>query len=143
LADAVVVAVQDAQHAEVVLACTPLGYHILCEKPFATSAEECIRMSDAVKKAGDIVFAIGHGMCWESGSPRLWIAFDLCVCAVLRYSPYNQSVVDVIRSGALGKPINIVHVEPVGYYHFAHSYVRGNWAREAKSSFSLLTKSCQ
>jgi len=61
---------------------------------------------------------------------------------VLRYSPYNQKVVDVIRSGSLGTPINIVHVEPVGYFHFAHSYVRGNWARESESSFSLLTKSC-
>ncbi|KAF8583462.1 NAD(P)-binding protein [Ramaria rubella] len=121
LADAVVVAVQDRQHTEVVLACTPLGYHILCEKPLATSAEECVRIADAIKKAGDIVFAIGY---------------------VLRYSPYNKSVVDVIRSRIFGKPVNIVHVEPVGYFHFAHSYVRGNWSREAASAFSLLTKSC-
>lgn len=63
LADAAVIAVQDAQHAQVLLACTPVGYHILCEKPLATSAEECIRMADAVKGAGDIVFAIGHGTC--------------------------------------------------------------------------------
>ena len=66
LADAIVVAVQDRLHTEVVLACAPLGYHILCEKPLATSAEECISIADAIKKAGDIVFAIGHGMyCTE------------------------------------------------------------------------------
>lgn len=68
---------------------------------------------------------------------------DLTSMAVLRYSPYNKSVVDVIRSRTLGKPINIVHVEPVGYFHFAHSYVRGNWSREETSSFALLAKSCQ
>lgn len=63
LANAVVVTVQDRSHKDVVLACAPLGYHILCEKPLATSAEECISIADAIKKAGDIVFAIGYGGC--------------------------------------------------------------------------------
>jgi predicted dehydrogenase len=75
LADAVVVAVQDRLHTEVVLACVPLGYHILCEKPLATSAEDCISIADVIKKAGDIVFAIGHGMCY-----RITVAELHCTC---------------------------------------------------------------
>ncbi|KAF9505820.1 hypothetical protein BS47DRAFT_1353600 [Hydnum rufescens UP504] len=120
LTDAVLVAVQDSMHAPIVTALAAQGYHILCEKPMATSPEDCIRMTDAVKRSGTI-FGIGH---------------------VLRYSPYNKDIMKIIQSRQLGDIVNIVHVEPVGYFHFAHSYVRGNWSTEKESSFSLMTKSC-
>lgn len=60
LADAVIIAVQDRMHLEVTLAFAEQGYHILCEKPMATTVEDCIRMEAAVKKAG-IIFGMGHG----------------------------------------------------------------------------------
>ncbi len=62
---------------------------------------------------------------------------------VLRYSPYSHAVTQVVRSGKLGQLVNAQHIEPVGHWHFAHSYVRGNWSKESESSFSLMTKSCQ
>jgi hypothetical protein len=104
-----------------VIAFAELGYDILCEKPLATSATECRAMAEAVEKA-NIIFGIGH---------------------VLRYSPYNMEIKRILDSGALGKIVNIVHVEPIGNVHFSHSYVRGNWHKEKDTSFSLLTKSCQ
>ncbi|KAF8915903.1 streptomycin biosynthesis protein StrI [Mucidula mucida] len=96
------------------------GYHILCEKPMATKLSDCIKMQNAVKKAG-IIFGLGH---------------------VMRYSPYSQEISAIVESGTLGKLINIVQVEPIGHWHYAHSYVRGNWSNEGKSAFSLMTKSC-
>jgi hypothetical protein len=69
--------------------------------------------------------------------------FQTSRAAVLRYSPYSKALTEVVRSGQLGDLINAVHIEPVGYFHFAHSYVRGNWSKESESSFSLMTKSCQ
>jgi predicted dehydrogenase len=60
IADAVVVAVQDSMHLEVVQAFAEQGYHILCEKPMATSIEDCLKIYDIIKKA-DIIFGMGHG----------------------------------------------------------------------------------
>ena len=34
---------------------------------------------------------------------------------VLCYSPYNKALTEVVRSGALGPLINVVHIEPVGW----------------------------
>lgn len=137
LADAVVVAVQDHMHLEVVLAFAEQGYHILCEKPMSTNLEDCLKMEAVVKKQG-LIFGMGHGMY----NGRCVVPI-LMFSSVLRYSPYNLAMTDVIRSGALGELINVVHIEPVGYYHFAHSYVRGSWSKESDSCFSLMTKSCQ
>ncbi len=61
LADAVIIAVQDHQHAEVTKAFAEQGYHILCEKPMATSIQECLAMENVVKQSGKI-FGMGHGM---------------------------------------------------------------------------------
>lgn len=62
LADAVVIAVQDQMHKEVVLAFAAQGYHILCEKPMATSLEDIIQIEAAVSRA-KIIFGMGHGIC--------------------------------------------------------------------------------
>jgi predicted dehydrogenase len=60
LADAVIVAVQDNLHLKVATAFARQGYHILCEKPMATTLEECIAMEQEIKKA-NVIFGMGHG----------------------------------------------------------------------------------
>jgi len=39
-----------------------LGYHILCEKPMATTIEECVEMVKQVQAADKgTIFGVGHG----------------------------------------------------------------------------------
>lgn len=120
LADAVVIAVLDEEHVEAALAFIALGYNILLEKPMATSEEGCVRIAEAARDAGVV----------------------LAVCHVMRYTHYTRAVKAAIAGGAIGDIISVEHLEPVGSYHFAHSFVRGNWRREDETSFVLLTKSC-
>jgi predicted dehydrogenase len=66
----------------------------------------------------------------------------LAVGHVARYTHYTQRLKAAVDAGLVGDILSIQHVEPVGYWHYAHSFVRGNWRNEAQSSFMLLAKSC-
>ena len=120
LADAVVVATQDAEHLEPAQAFAALGYDLLLEKPMAPTEDACEAITAAVLRAG--VSAV--------------------VCHVMRYSPYTRRLVDLVAAGTIGEIVSVQHLEPIGFYHFAHSYVRGNWRRADESSPLLLAKSC-
>ena len=119
-ADGVIIATPDRLHYQPALAYANLGYHILLEKPMAQTELECREIVRTVKNKG-IIFG---------------------VCHVLRYTTYTQKVKDIVDSGRLGQIINIQHLEPVGYWHQAHSFVRGNWRNTTESTFMLMSKSC-
>ena len=50
--DAVSVCVANAQHAQVAVAALDAGAHVLCEKPMATTPEDCRAMVDAADRSG-------------------------------------------------------------------------------------------
>jgi predicted dehydrogenase len=60
----------------------------------------------------------------------------------LRYTRYTRQFKQLVDSGLIGDVVSVQHLEPVGYWHQAHSYVRGNWRNEHISSPMLLAKSC-
>ena len=66
----------------------------------------------------------------------------LAVCHVMRYFPPCVKIREIVASGEIGEVATINHTENVGYWHFAHSFVRGNWRREDTSTFSLMAKCC-
>ncbi|CAK6951176.1 putative oxidoreductase YteT isoform X1 [Scomber scombrus] len=119
-ADAVLICTPDRLHKEPAVAFAKKGYHVLLEKPMATTAEDCTVIVEACIQSG-VMLSVGH---------------------VLRYDPVIHKIKELIDAGVIGDVIHIQHFEPVGFYHFAHSYVRGNWRNEEESSFALLAKSC-
>ncbi|XP_053499329.1 uncharacterized protein zgc:154075 [Ictalurus furcatus] len=119
-ADAVFICTPDRLHKEPAVALARKGYHILLEKPMAVTLEDCTEIAETCIQSGVI----------------------LAVCHVLQYDPFIRKIKVLIDSGVIGDVIHIQHFEPVGFYHFAHSFVRGNWRNEAESSFALLAKSC-
>ncbi|EEP82538.1 conserved hypothetical protein [Uncinocarpus reesii 1704] len=124
--DGVFICTLDDMHVEILKAIAPLNLHVMCEKPLAPSLGECIDVWETMKTASPVpekIFAIGH---------------------VLRYSPHNIYLRKLLlQDRAIGDIVSIEHTEPVGWSHFSHSYVRGNWRREtAGKDGSLLTKCC-
>ena len=120
LADALVVATQDRDHYGHAMAGMDLGYHILCEKPVSPFLGQCVELKETAEKKG----------------------LKMVICHVLRYAPYYDRIKEIIDSGAIGEITNINQTENVGYWHFAHSYVRGNWRREEETGPSILAKCC-
>jgi predicted dehydrogenase len=120
LADAAVIATQDRMHRDPAVRLAGLGYHILLEKPMAPTEPEAAEIAAAAARAG-VIFA---------------------VCHVLRYTPYTRMVKRLVAEGRIGQLVSVQHLEPVGWWHHAHSFVRGSWRREDVSGPMLLTKSC-
>ncbi|XP_060708402.1 uncharacterized protein zgc:154075 isoform X3 [Hemiscyllium ocellatum] len=119
-ADAVIIATPDRHHKDPTVAFAKKGYHILLEKPMAVTVDDCKEIL-LVCKENNVILA---------------------VCHVLRYSPPILKVHELLCQGVIGEVVHLQHLEPVGFYHFAHSFVRGNWRNEQESTFSLMAKSC-
>ena len=49
---------------------------------------------------------------------------------------------ELLDGGAAGEIVAVEHLEPVGWWHQAHSFVRGNWRREDETGPMLLAKCC-
>ena len=120
LADVMFICTPDREHADMAISALKNGYHVLLEKPMAPTLDECRR----ILKAAD-----------ESDKKTI-------VCHVLRYTPFYMELKKVLESGQIGEIVSIQAMENVGYWHQAHSFVRGNWRNASLSSPMILQKCC-
>ena len=120
MSEAALVCTQDWQHTAPTLAALDAGYHVLLEKPMATTSEECRLLVQRAEEFGR----------------------QLHICHLLRYTRHFQKMREVIQSGVLGDVIDVAHRENVNFWHMAHSYVRGNWRNSAETSPMILAKCC-
>ncbi|KAK1823771.1 hypothetical protein LTR12_001726 [Friedmanniomyces endolithicus] len=99
--DGVFVCVKDELHCRVVTALAPLGLHVMCEKPLATTLSDCLSIQRTLSQYPQRIFAIGH---------------------VLRYSPHNMLLRHLLlERKVIGDVLSMEHTEPVGWWHFSHS----------------------
>lgn len=119
-ADIVAIATQDNQHKEHAISMMNAGYDLLLEKPIANQKEDCEEIYAVSKKLNR----------------------NVIVCHVLRYSPFYSTLKRIIEGQKIGEVVSIHTSENVGYYHYAHSYIRGPWRNSKLSSPMILAKCC-
>ncbi len=120
LCDALLICTQDRMHFEPTMQALRKGYHVLLEKPMSADPLECTLMTEEAREQGLL----------------------LSICHVSRYTPFWHQLKTLVASGRIGDVVSIQHNENVGYLHYAHSFVRGNWNNSDKSSPMILAKSC-
>lgn len=120
LADAMIIATQDRQHVGHAIPALEKGYHLLLEKPVSPDLAECVKLNEVAKRCNR----------------------EVVVCHVLRYTPIYQKVKELLDAGSIGNVVSIMAIENVGWFHQAHSFVRGNWANSDVTSPMILQKCC-
>lgn len=120
LADILFVCTPDALHYPHAMEGLKKDYHLLLEKPISPAAWQCRDIEQLATQRGRHVV----------------------VCHVLRYTPFYQQIKRLLDEGAIGRLACIQANEQVGYWHQAHSFVRGNWRNTEESACMILAKCC-
>ena len=120
LADVMCVCTMDRQHVDHAVPAIRMGYHIVLEKPISPETSKCREIMEAAEKS--------H--------------VKIVVCHVLRHTAFYNKLKEILASGAIGDIVSVCASENVGYWHQAHSFVRGNWRNSDETSPMILQKSC-
>lgn len=117
--DWVMVATWNCCHAEDAIAAMEAGKNVFCQKPLATTLEDCVAILDAERRTGR-VFCMGFN---------------------LRYAPHYRKVKELLAGGAIGEIVSFEFNETLSFNH--GGYILGDWRRlRANAGTHILEKCC-
>ncbi len=119
IADILIVATNDQQHYACAIPAIKLGYNILLEKPISVNLHECEEIA----------------LCAKNNKVKV------AVCHVLRYAPFYSLIKNLIDEGRVGDVVTVEATENVGYWHQAHTFVRG-WGGNSKNCSPMILQKC-
>lgn len=118
--DVLIIATPDNTHLRFARWALELGYHLFLETPVSDDPSALKELSYLADETGKVVM----------------------LANVLRYSASIKKLKELIDEEKIGQLVSIDYTENVGFWHMAHSYVRGNWRRVEDSTPMILTKCC-
>jgi len=113
-----IVTTPDYTHADVVCQALQAGLNVLVDKPLATSAFECDRIIETMRRTGRQVI-VGHNA---------------------RYSRRSLTACRLVRDGAIGDVLHVEAGEILSYNHGGDYFHR--WHSDFSRSAGLLTHKC-
>jgi predicted dehydrogenase len=120
LADAAINGTMDALHYDSSLPLMDLGYHLLLEKPIASTEREVRELIACAQRNRVVVM----------------------ICHVLRYAPFYMKMKELLRQGVIGELVACHSSENVSFHHYAAAFIRGKWNRRDTSNPMMLAKCC-
>lgn len=118
--DVLLIATMDKDHVRQALKALDIGYDLVLEKPISDNVEELRSLAAKAKEKGRMVM----------------------VCHVLRYNVMIKKLKELLDGGEIGRLITIDQTENVGFWHQAHSFVRGNWRNREETTPMIMQKCC-
>lgn len=114
-----IIATRDNTHADIAVRAFQAGKNVVCEKPMATTVEDCDRMIAASQASGK------------------WLR----IAQNRRYGPHAAKIAELVFAGAIGQPKVVNFEEHLDVSHGADYFRR--WHRRKENSGGLLIhKAC-
>jgi predicted dehydrogenase len=116
--DWVMVGSWNSVHREHVVAAFEAGKHVFCEKPLATTVEDCVAMRNA----------------WLASGKQFVIGFTL------RFSPHYRKIKALVDEGIVGDIISLEFNETLDFNH--GGWIHDNWRSETRYAGTHLLEKC-